>query len=378
MTSLGLVFSNIHDQNIPELTRMRTMASAPIGCRYRLIDFVLSNMVNSGITKVGVITHNNYQSLLDHIGTGKDWDLARRSGGIKILPPYITSFDSTAANKLYSSRVEALAGAMNFLGRSGEDYVVLSDCDSVINIDLTDVLRFHEEKGADMTIVTKKINVDENEIRQRSGIVTTNADGRITEVVTLTPGTSGVQSISTNIIVFTRTYLIFMIQDALSHGISGSYNDLIDRNLLRANFFAYEYDGYFDQISSLADYYLANMKLLDPQVRSAIFGAENRPVLTKVRNSAPTRYTSNAKVVNSLIGDGCVIDGTVENSIIFRGVKIGKGTVVRNCILMQDTVVGENSDLNCVVTDKNVLIKDDRRLSGHETMPFFLSKGKMI
>ena len=378
MTALGLVFSNIHDQNIPELTRMRTMASAPIGCRYRLIDFVLSNMVNSGITKVGVITHNNYQSLLDHIGTGKDWDLARRSGGIKILPPYITSFDSTAANKLYTSRIEALAGALHFLDRSNEDYVVLSDCDSIININLADILHFHEEKGADMTIVTKKINVDETEIRQRSGIVTVNDEGRITEVVTSNARTSGIQNVSTNIIVSTRTYLIFMIQDALAHGISGSYNDLIDRNMFRANFFAYEYDGYFDQISSLPDYFAANMKLLDADVRHAIFGAENRPVYTKVRNSAPTRYTSNAKVVNSLIADGCVIDGTVENSIIFRGVKIGRGSVVRNCILMQDTVVGENTELNCVVSDKNVLVKDDRKLSGHESMPFFISKGKSI
>ena len=135
MTAAGLIFSNIHDQSIPEMTRRRTMASIPFGCRYRLIDFALSNMVNSEITNVGVITHYNYQSLMDHIGNGKDWDLARRSGGIKLLPPYITAYENSAAGKLYENRLEALMGSVNFINRCGADYIVLSDCDMIMNID---------------------------------------------------------------------------------------------------------------------------------------------------------------------------------------------------------------------------------------------------
>ena len=156
MTAFGLVFSNIHDKSIPELTRRRTMASVPFGCRYRLIDFTLSNMVNAEISKVGVIVHNNYQSLLDHLGNGKDWDLARRSGGIKVLPPFITAYDSLAASQLYTTRLQALMGVLNFIQHCTEEYAVLSDCDVICNLDIKDVLAKHEASGADITFVTKK------------------------------------------------------------------------------------------------------------------------------------------------------------------------------------------------------------------------------
>ncbi|MBR4295448.1 MAG: glucose-1-phosphate adenylyltransferase subunit GlgD [Clostridia bacterium] len=378
MSAVGLVFSNIHDQNIPDLTRKRTMASVPFGCRYRLIDFTLSNMVNSGITKIGVITHNNYQSLLDHIGTGKDWDLARRSGGIKLLPPFITSYSGAGANKLYSTRLEAMMGAMEFLSRCTDDYVVMSDCDAISNIDLGDVIRQHKETCADVTVVTTKVDTDSLEIASGSAVISSDENNRISEIVHFNRRIKGIKEISTNIIVATRKYLLSAISDASSHGYTSFYTDIIDRNLLRANYFVYHYDGFYVQINSLSEYYASNMKLLDEGVRRSLFGEANRPILTKVRNSAPTRYAEGANVSNSLIADGCVVEGVVENSIIFRGVKIGRGAVVRNCILMQDTVVGDDVSLNCVVSDKNVLIKDGRNLSGHSTLPFFIGKGTMI
>ena len=158
MTAAGLIFTNIHDRSISELTSVRSIASVPFGCRYRLIDFALSNMVNSGIIKIGLITHYNYQSLLDHVGTGKDWDLARRNGGIKILPPYITAYENGAARRMYTSRLEALMGVSHFINRCTEDYIVLSDCDVICNIDLSDVLAEHEKTGADITFVTKKVD----------------------------------------------------------------------------------------------------------------------------------------------------------------------------------------------------------------------------
>lgn len=378
MSTAGLVFSNIHDQNIPELTRKRTMASVPFGCRYRLIDFTLSNMVNSGITKVGIITHNNYQSLLDHIGTGKDWDLARRSGGIKLLPPFIASYNGAGANKLYSTRLEAMMGAMDFISRCNEDYMVLSDCDAISNIDLGDVIRHHKENEADITIVTTMLDTEKAEISNGSAIITSDENDRISDVIHFNQRVRGIKEVSTNIIVATTKYLQAAIANAISHGYTSFYSDIIDRNLLRANYFVYHYDGFYAQISSLAGYYDCSMKLLRSGMGNALFGVPNRPILTKVRNSAPTRYTSDAKVTNSLIADGCLIEGTVENSIIFRGVKIGKGSYVKNCILMQDTVVGNNAELGYVVSDKNVLIKDDRKLYGHSTLPFFINKGTMI
>ncbi len=378
MSAVGLVFTNIHDQNIPDLTKKRTMASVPFGCRYRLIDFTLSNMVNSGITKVGVITHNNYQSLLDHLGTGKDWDLARRSGGIKLLPPFIASHNGMGANKLYTTRLEAMMGAMDFISRCNEDQIVLSDCDAISNIDLNDVIKSHKENGADITIVTTKVDTDSFEISSGSAVITSDENNRISDVVHYNRRIHGIKEISTNIIIANRTYLQNVVSDAISHGYTSFYSDVLDRNLLRANYFVYRYSGFYAQINSLAGYYSCNMMLLQKGMGDELFAQPNRPILTKVRNSAPTRYTGDAKVKNSLIADGCLIEGTVENSIIFRGVKVGKGSVVKNSILMQDTVVGSNVNLGCVVTDKNVLIKDDRNLSGHSSLPFYISKGTMI
>lgn len=378
MIAAGLIFSNIHDQNIPELTRRRTMASVPFGCRYRLIDFTLSNMVNSGITKIGVITHNNYQSLLDHIGTGKDWDLARRSSGIRILPPFITSYDNNVANRLYSTRLEAMMGAMNFISKCNEEHLVLSDCDTICNIDLTDVIKKHKENMADVTIVTTEIDVDQHTIPSGSAIITSDENNRISDVMHYNKRLHGIREISTNIIVAKRSFLQSMLSDAMSHGYTSFYSDIIDRNLLRANFYVYKYNGFFAQISSITEYFTYNMKLLENDIRSSLFGEKNRPILTKVRNSAPTQYADGATVKNSLIADGCVIKGTVENSIIFRGVKIGKGSVVRNSILMQDTITGENVNLSCVISDKNVVIKDSRTLAGHSSLPFFIEKGRII
>lgn len=377
MNIAGLIFSNIHDQGIPEMTRMRTMASIPFGCRYRLIDFALSNMVNSDINTVGVITHYNYQSLLDHIGTGKDWDLARRSGGIKILPPYITAYENAAAGKLYSNRLEAMMGAENFIHRCNADYIVLSDCDVIMNIDLGAVVEDHIRSGAAITVVTKRLNVAEYQLDKTVAVVKIGEDDRITGVSHQLPE-EGECDISTNVMVIKRTELQSIISDSLRKGYKSFTKDIIANNLNEKLFRAYRYDGWYSYIGTLESYFKSSMQLLAKEARQGLFGVADRQIYTKIRNSAPTKYCGNAKAVNSLIADGCVIEGTVENSIIFRGVKIGKGCVVKNSILLQDTKVGDNVQLNCVITDKNVMIKDGRMLSGHETMPFFIGKGMMV
>ncbi|MBQ9086264.1 MAG: glucose-1-phosphate adenylyltransferase subunit GlgD [Clostridia bacterium] len=376
MEVAGLIFSNIHNSSIPELTGVRTMASVPFGCRYRLVDFPLSNMVNSGITKIGIITHNNYQSLMDHIGTGKDWDLARRSGGIKILPPFITT-DGVNKGRLYTSRLEALMGVTNFISRCTEDYLVLSDCDGICNLDLSKVIDSHIENGADVTIVTRKVSTESMDIAETSKVVTADDEGRIRDIVSYIPGEVA-DEISTNIMVINRMFLLNVISDAGAHGYTDFYHDIIAARAKKAKFYRYLYEGIYIQVTSLVSYFQNSMKLLDPAVRNGIFGTEKTPVYTKLRNSAPTRYTKDAKVVNSYVADGCVIEGTVENSILFRGVQVGKGTVIKNSILLQDTFTGNNVTLNCVITDKNVVVRDGRMLSGHESMPFFIPKGSMV
>ena len=377
MTAAGLIFANIHDQSIPELTRVRSMASVPFGCRYRLIDFTLSNMVNSGINRIGLITHHNYQSLLDHIGTGKDWDLARRSGGIKLIPPYITAYDQGTRIKSPSHRLEALFGAKDFIARCNEDYFVLSDCDIICNIDLSEVIEAHAASKADITFVTKRMDAAAMHLAEQVSIIAADESGKVTDFTRAQP-TEGMVNLYTNIMVVSREYLLTILANAAAHGHRSFFADVIVPSLGTANFRAYEYDGWYAYIGSLEGYFASSMDMLTQEAREGLFAVKNRPVLTKVRNSAPTKYKEGADVKNSFIADGCVIEGTVENSILFRGVKVGKGTVVKNSILMQDTYTGSDVTLNCVITDKDVTIRDGRHLSGHETMPFYVGKGGSV
>ena len=377
MTAAGLIFSNIHDAAIPELTARRTMASIPFAGRYRLIDFALSNMVNSGITKVGVITHYNYQSLLDHIGNGKDWDLARRNGGIKILPPFITAYDNASANRLYSTRLEALMGVMSFINRCTEDVIVLSDCDVICNVDLAAVMAEHEKNDADITLVTATVHTDLQALDSKAEVASWDESGRLVDIKEYN-GKKGKINVCTDIFVVRRTYLQRVVSEAISRGRTSFYKDIIYRNLKKANIFACHYDGFFARVNSLESYFRCSMRLLNPTDRELLFYRRNQPIVTKVRNSVPTRYLPSAKVKNSVIADGCVIEGEVENCILFRGVRVGKGTVVKNSILMQDTYTGENVRLNCVITDKDVVIRDERELCGHETMPFYIGKGMTV
>lgn len=374
MTAVGLIFSNIHDNNIPELTKMRTLGSVPFGGRYRLVDFALSSMVNSGITKIGIVTHNNYQSLMDHLGNGKDWDLARRSGGIKILPPYISAFENAASNKYYSSRLEALLGTVNFFNRCNEDYVVMSDCDVICNVDLNDVIEQHIRTEADITFVTKMTTHSSHET---VSVVECDKDGIITDIVDR-KNVSKKSRVYINIMVLKRTYLLTVLEIAISRGYTSFMRDVVRKNIKKEKYMIYDYQGCYAHIGSMESYFDCSMQLLESETREQLFGIKNRPVLTKIRNSAPTRYCDGAKVSNSVVAEGCVIEGTVENSIIFRGVHVGKGAVVKNCILFQDTYVCQNAELNCVITDKNVMIKDKRKLSGHQTMPFYIGKNMSV
>ncbi len=376
MNAVGIIFSSINEKSVHELTKQRTMASVPFGCRYRLIDFALSNMVNSGINHVGLITHYNYQSLMDHIGSGKDWDLARRSGGIKILPPYVTAF-ANATNSLYKTRLEALISVRDFIADCKEEYVVLSDCDTVCNLDLSKMVDRHIATGADMTLAVKSSYVSQDSDRSTT-IVRSDADLRITDIGDYSDARSGFEDVYIRIMVVGRKYLEELISDAVAHGHTSFTKDILIRNYHSHDCRIYKFDNYFATIRDLNDYYRCNMDLLDPEIRRALFGDPTQPIFTKVRNSSPTSYIDGAIVRNSLIADGCVIQGTVENSILFRGVKVGKNTHIKNSIIMQDTLTGENVYLNCVIADKNVVIRDGRVLSGHETRPFFIDKGAYV
>ncbi len=368
-SAVGVIFSNLHEENVPELVRRRTMGSIPFGGRYRLIDFPLSNMVNSGITTVGLMTNNNYRSLIDHLGSGKDWDLARKDGGIILLPPF-----SDESEQIYTTRLEALKGVTSFLARRQEKYVVLSDCDGVARLDISDIIAFHENKNADITMVT---HFEEVEKTEHYMLIGADKDGRVNEVkITPKIRNKAKADVYINVMVFNRQFLLNMVEDALTHGYSCFESDIIAKQLDSLKIYRYDFRGYYAGINSMASYYKHNMELLNREVRDELFGS--RDIYTKVRDSAPSKYGAEVTVKNSLISNGCEIEGTVENSILFRGVTVAKGATVRNSIIMQDTIIGPNVSLDCVITDKNVVIGDRRKLSGCEVLPYFIQKGTML
>ena len=369
VSAVGVIFTNIHEENVPELVRKRTMASIPYGGRYRIIDFALSNMVNSGITTIGLSTTNNYRSLIDHIGSGKDWDLARKDGGIILLPPFSDRNDT-----FNNTRMEALSSLTTFLNHRNEKYVVLYDCDNVAKFDIEAMLSAHVEKKADITLVTHYGDVEKS---SNYLIFDTDESQRIIDAKHVTHGKQkGKASVYAGVMIINRKFLLNLVEDSATHGYTSFETDVLMKQLNSLKIYSYAFEGYYAGIDSMEAYFRHNLELLDKNVRDELFG--DRDIYTKVRDSAPSKYGENAEVRNSLISDGCVIEGVVENSILFRGVKVGKGAIVRNSIVMQDCVISNGASLDCVITDKNVIVTEKRRLSGCDVLPYFIQKGKHL
>ena len=367
---LGLVFANMHDTTLGDITKNRTMGSVLFGGRYRLIDFPLSNMVNSGISEIGVITKSNYQSLLDHLGSAREWDLARKKGGLFILPPF-----GNVESTLYRGRIEALYGAMSFIKHSRAKYVILSDCDVVTNIDYRPILSQHIESGADITAVLNT-GVYSSEETKTATVLNTDADGRVSSVL-ISPDISGTCKMSLNMFVMNMDFLTETIKDSMARGLVSFERNIIQERCKELKIMTYEYDNYFSKLNSPSSYFAANMKLLDPENAQKLF-VPKRSIYTKVSDNAPAKYDLDCTVKNSLVADGCIIEGEVENCVLFRGVKVGKGAKVKNCILMQDTVVGDNTELNYLITDKNVNICQNHILTSSPEYPMYVGKGATV
>jgi glucose-1-phosphate adenylyltransferase len=367
---LGLVFANMHDTTLGDMTKNRTMGSVMFGGRYRLIDFPLSNMVNSGISEVGVITKSNYQSLLDHLGSAREWDLARKKGGLYILPPF-----GNVESTLYRGRIEALYGAMSFIKHSRAKYVILSDCDVVTNIDYKPIVAAHIESGADITAVAHTGVYSSDDIKT-STVFNVDADKNVTSVL-INPDISGTCTTSLNVFVMSMDFLIETVNDAMARGNVSFERNILQEKCRELKIKIYEYDNYFSKLNSPESYFKSNMALLEPENARKLF-VPKRSIYTKVSDNAPVKYDLDSKVSNSLIADGCIIEGEVENSVLFRGVKVGKGAKVKNCILMQGTVVGDNAELNYLITDKNVSICENHILTSSPQYPMYVGKGVSV
>ncbi len=368
-TVLGIVFANIHEESLDSLTAMRTMGSVPFCSRFRLIDFPLSNMVESGITKIGVVTNANFQSLMDHVGTGKPWDLSRKTDGLYLLPPF-----SIGSASMWGNRIDAIYGNMNFLRHSNQTYVLMSDCNHILSVDYSKLFKAHEESGADITILGVKGKMPEN-IGSVLCFDKVEKDGRITEM-SLDKEADGEVFYSCNIMIMKKYLLETLVTSAHSKNEVSFQRNVIMSNVDSLKIHAFDAtDCFAGTIDSIQSYYDISMSLLEKENRKKLFSS---PISTKERDDMPTIYGPDSSLKNSLVADGCIIEGKVENCIVFKGVKIAKNAVVKNSILMQDTVIGEGAKINCVIADKNVSVKSGAELSGAKTFPVCLTKNTRV
>jgi len=369
-SALGIIFPNSYDATVPELANVRLMASIPFASRYRMIDFVLSGMSNSGIDNISLLVNKNYHSLMDHLGSGREWDLVRKNGGLTLFPP---NAEKTSLH--YTGRISALEGIIDFLRSQKEEYVVMADANIAVNFDFAAMVDAHVASGADVTIAYNETELPDG-YKKLSGedsfYYTFNLDGdRITEIF-VNRNREGKQNLSMSIFVLKRELLIEIVDAAFVRGLRYFERDVLMNAFSYLKMNGYKYEGYVARITSLKSYFDENMKLLDDANLNALFDAA--PVYTKIRDDNPTRYIAGAKAENIMAADGCVIEGEVENSILFRGVKIEKGAKVKNCILMQDTVVKAGADIEYIITDKNAVVSELKTMRGTDTYPIYVTK----
>lgn len=373
--ALGIIFPNSYDSLVPELVAERLMASIPFAGRYRMVDFILSSMVNSGIDNVSLVVRKNYHSLMDHLGAGREWDLTRKNGGLNIVPPF-----AQKTVKIYNGRVEALASIIDFLKSQKEKYVVMADTNIAVNFDFGALIDAHIASGADVTIAYSQEElprsfIDSKDMNGDLYYTLGIEDGRVNEIY-VNPKWEGQQNFSMNIYITSRELLIDQIYTAFVRGYTYFERDILMPQLERLNVQGFKYDGYVARITDMKSYFDENMRLLDEKNLDALFSGN--PIYTKIRDDNPTRYIGAAKAKNVMTSDGCVIEGEVENSILFRGVKVGKGAKVKNCVLMQDTVVEAGASVEYVISDKRVTITADKEVRGTDTFPVYIAKRQVV
>ena len=373
--ALGIIFPNSYDSLVPELVSERLMASIPFASRYRMCDFLISSMVHCGIDNISIIVRKNYHSLMDHLGNGREWDLSRKKGGLNIVPPF-----AQKQVKMFAGRIEALESIKGYLKKQTEEYVIMSDANIAVNFDFNDLLNAHIKSGADVTMVYRKQEIPKALIRQSTEAMdlyyALGMNGDRVSKIYINPSEDGEMNFSLNIYVIERENLIRLIDEAYVHGYTYFVRDILEKQIDQLDIRGYCYDGYVAHIHDMKSYFEENMKLLEEENLDALFSGNQ--IYTKIRDDNPTRYINGSTAKNVMVADGCVIEGEVENSILFRGVKIGKGAKVKNCVLMQDTIVEDGASVEYVITDKDVTISSGKLLTGNDSFQVYVSKGQTV
>ncbi|MDE6362594.1 MAG: glucose-1-phosphate adenylyltransferase subunit GlgD [Clostridia bacterium] len=367
--AMSIIFASDNESKLNELTLHRTTASLPFGGRYRCIDFALSNLVNSSITSIGIITRNNYSSLMDHIRMGRDWDLNRKNSGIVVFPPYA----SNTSTNVFKGKIEALYGILDYIESSDDEYVVVTNSNIIASIDFDDVYESHVASGADITMLT----YNACPTTSRRVIVESDLSGRVRGMKITRNSSEDECELGLFCYLFNRKQLIQLVTDSYERGKIDFERDILQSNLDILNIHAYKVKGHAALVDDIKSYYRESMAILDTDVRNSLFDSAGK-VFTKVKDSVPTRYYGGANVVNSLIADGCKINGRVENSILFRGVVVEEGAEVVNSIVMESGKIMKGSKLNFAITDKNVTVTEDKALSGSDAYPVVVVKNKTV
>lgn len=369
---MGIIYTNKDDLSLRELTNQRSVAALPLAGRYRVVDFVLSSMVNSGVRNVGVIMQRNYRSLMDHLGSGKEWDLHTRNNGLFLLPPFVTQ--ETGGE--YLGVLDALRANFDYLRRSTQKLAILTNSNMVFNMNFEPMIRQHEQTDADITLLYTKVRRDmelSSAGKHTHAFLNVEKDGRISDME-VNPNAANYDTMYMNVLLIKRTLLMHLVDGAAAHGEHDINRELIQPAIKSGSLkvYGYEFEGYYRRIETIKSYFRCNMDLLDYNVRQELF--KKSPVYTKTRDDVPAVYREGNNVKNSLVADGCVIEGSVENCVLFRGVHIGRNASVKNAIIMQDSEIEDSVELENVILDKNVTVRTHGRLIGQVQYPIVIGK----
>ena len=370
--AFGLIVTADRSTHLKDLTLSRSAGAVPFGGRYRFIDFTLSNMVNAGITSVGLITEKNYHSLMDHLGSGKEWDLHRKRDGLFILPPFMTKDNSG----VFRGAIDAIRSVLGYVRRTQEDYAILAWPRVVMNLDLTAMMEQHVETGADITILYAEDGSLQPEDQSQDLRLILDEKGRVTDME-LDAYRPHSMNRSADVMILKKELLEYLVEEAYARGEYDFHRDILLKKCKTLNIMGYKFEGFLARMESVEGYFANSMALLNPDVQADLFNAR-RPIYTKVKDEVAARYSVSAQVKNALVADGCVIEGLVENSILFRGVHVKPGARIYNSIVMQGAEVDENAILDHVILDKGVKILPGRSLQGYDSFPIVIRKNQTV
>lgn len=365
---IGIINLDEKDSKMGELVRRRPLASVPIAGRYRIIDFVLSNMTNSGIECIGIFTKNKSRALMDHLTNGRPWDLHRKKDGLRVF--------NFGNDDLAYDDVHNFADNIEFFKYSTREYVLLAPSYMVCNIDYNEVIDYHKNSNSDVTIVygetneahKKFIDCDVLNIDENNKVVSIGENiGKSTDA-----------NISMEMYILRTDLFIDIVHECIKNGMCRKIKEYISKNISSFNVSAYKFEGFLACVNSIETYYLANMNLLNEEVNRELFYNSHWPIYTKSKDEGPTHYTESSSISNSIIANGSHIEGEVKNCVIGRRVHIGAGSKLENCVIMQNSVIGESVQMSTVIADKGTVVRDSEKIFGLKDNPVTIYKNRQI